>query len=59
MKDLQRLISLTHSDAVKIRTRQLNGTMSEFYDDEKYLCFSMNELINWKPKKVGRKAKKG
>lgn len=57
MEDLKRLISLNHIEASKIRNRQLKGTMTEYYDDEDYLCFSMQELAEWKPKKVGRKPK--
>lgn len=54
---LIRLISLPRKDASKIRDRQLKGTMTEYYDDEKYLCFDDHELKLWKPKKVGRKPK--
>ena len=55
---LIRLISLPHSEATKIRERQKAGTMTEFYDDEQYLCFSEEELKNYKPKKRGRPIKK-
>lgn len=54
---IKRLISLPHSEACKIRARQLAGTMTEFYDDEQYLCFSEEELKNYKPKKRGRPSK--
>lgn len=53
-----RLISLPHSQATKIRERQKAGTMTEFYDDEQYLCFSEEELKNYKPKKRGRPVKR-
>jgi hypothetical protein len=55
---LIRLISLPHSQATKIRERQKAGTMTEFYDDELYLCFSEEELKNYKPKKRGRKSRR-
>lgn len=55
---LVRLISLLKKDAVKIRSRQLSGTMTEYYDDEKYLCFDDKELKTWKPRKRGRKPKR-
>lgn len=55
---LNRLVNLTKSDAVKIRRRQLRGSMKEYYDDELYLCYDTVELNEWKPKKVGRKAKR-
>ncbi len=51
---LKRLISLTYRDARRIRERQKAGTMTEFYDDEQYLCYSEKELKNYKPKKRGR-----
>lgn len=54
---LVRLISLPRKDASKIRDRQLKGTMTEYYDDEKYLCFDDQELKRWKPRKSGRKPK--
>lgn len=54
---MKRLIELTHEQARKIRARQLAGTMTELYDEEKYLCFDEKELEKWKPKKVGRKPK--
>lgn len=55
---LTRLISLPHSQATKIRERQKAGTMTEFYDDEQYLCYSEEELKNYKPKKRGRPVKR-
>lgn len=54
---LKRLISLPHSEATKIRERQKAGTMTEFYDDEQYLCYSEEELQSYKPKKRGRPSK--
>ena len=54
---LVRLISLPHSEATKIRERQKAGTMTEFYDDGQYLCYSEEELNNYKPKKRGRPVK--
>lgn len=51
---LTRLISLPYKEAHRIRERQKSGTMTEFYDDEQYLCFSEEELKNYKPKKRGR-----
>ncbi len=54
---LVRLVSLSRKEACKIRDRQLKGTMTELYDDEKYLCFDDQELKVWKPRKCGRKPK--
>lgn len=54
---LVRLVNLTKSQANKIRERQKKGTMAEHFDSENYLCFDQQEFDNWKPKKVGRKAK--
>ena len=54
---LTRLISLPYKEAHRIRERQKAGTMTEFYDDEQYLCFSEEELKNYKPKKRGRPSK--
>lgn len=57
---MKRLISLSETEARKIRKRQENGTMSELYDSDLYLCYDEKEYKNWKPKKVGRKPiKKG
>lgn len=56
---IRRLISLAHSEATKIRERQKVGTMTEFYDDEKYLCYSEEEYLNYKGNKRGRKPKDG
>lgn len=55
---IKRLISLTHSEACKIRARQLVGTMTEFYDSENYLCYSEEEYKKYKPKKRGRPLKR-
>ena len=55
---LTRLISLPYKEAHRIRERQKAGTMTEFYDDEQYLCFSEEELKNYKPKKRGRPVKR-
>ena len=54
---LIRLVSLSRKDSCKIRNRQLKGTMTEYYDDEYYLCFDDQELKTWKPRKCGRKPK--
>lgn len=54
---LIRLVSLSRKDSCKIRNRQLKGTMTEYYDDEHYLCFDDQELKTWKPRKCGRKPK--
>lgn len=56
--DLKRVISLPHSEAMKIYARINNGTMKEYFDDEEYLCYDKEELKNWKSKKVGRKPRK-
>ena len=55
---IKRLVSLPYRDARRIRERQKAGTMTEFYDDEQYLCYSEEEYINYKPKKSGRPAKR-
>lgn len=55
---LKRLIELNRSEAAKIRARQINGTMTEYYDEEQYLCFDEDELESYKPLKKGRPAKK-
>ena len=55
---MKRLVELTHSEAQKIRSRQLKGTMKELYDQENYLCFDEIEYKNWKPRKNGRKPKR-
>ena len=55
---LVRLISLPKSQAVKIRRRQKEGTMTEVFDKEQYLCFIQKEYDEWKPRKVGRKPNK-
>lgn len=52
---LVRLRDLYTVDAQKIRSRQKKQTMSEYFDEEGYLCFSQEEYDAWKPKKVGRK----
>ena len=49
-----RLSSLTHSERVRIRKRQMKGTMSDLVDEEGYICYDPNELESWKPKKAGR-----
>lgn len=54
---MKRMIDLSPSEAAKIRKRQVNGTMNEYYDDDNYLCFSEEEYANWKPRKCGRKVK--
>ncbi len=53
----KRLIELPRGEATKIRARQKSGTMTELYDEEQYLCFDEEELVTYKPKKVGRPAK--
>lgn len=57
MSDLKRLIDLPRNEAVKIRRRQMVGVMKEIYDEENYLCYSEEDLRNYKPSKVGRKPK--
>lgn len=52
---IKRLFSLSHNEARKIRARQLAGTMSEFYDEEQYLCYSEEEYKSYTGKKRGRK----
>ena len=55
-KDLERLINLNSTEAKKIRARQKAGTMSVYYDKEKYICYSKKELNVYKPRKKGRKS---
>ena len=54
---IKRVIELTHSEACKIRARQRAGTMNEYFDDEKYLCYETDELDTYKPRKTGRPLK--
>ena len=55
---LKRIIELPYNEARKIRARQKVGTMKEYYDKEKYLCFKEEELKNYKPRKIGRPVKR-
>lgn len=55
---LKRIIELSYNEARKIRARQKVGTMKEYYDEEKYICFDEEELKNYKPRKYGRHAKR-
>lgn len=55
---LKRIIELNYNEARKIRARQKVGTMKEYYDEEKYLCFDEEELKSYKPRKDGRPAKR-
>lgn len=52
---LKRLISLSHTEATRIRNRQIVGTMTEFYDDDGYLCYDEDDLNGYKPRKRGRR----
>ena len=54
---IKRVFTLDKSEARKIRARQKNGTMTEIYDDDCYICYDVDEYKKWKPKKVGRKTK--
>lgn len=51
---IKRLCDCKHSFSQKIRARQKSGTMTEYYDDEGYVCFDEDELEIYKPKKKGR-----
>lgn len=55
MSDIKRLIDLPRNEANKIRARQKAGSMNEYYDDENYLCYSVQELENFQKAKAGRK----
>ena len=55
--ELVRLVSLTYSEARKIRARQRTKTMTEYFDEDGYLCFDPKELQTYKPLKSGRKPK--
>lgn len=55
MSDIKRLIDLSRTEAGKIRARQKAGAMKEYYDEENYLCYSIQELENYKKGKAGRK----
>lgn len=55
MSDIKRLIDLPRNEANKIRARQKAGSMNEYYDDKNYLCYSVQELENYKKGKAGRK----
>ena len=52
---IKRVFDLDSSEARKVRARQKKGTMSEIYDDNRYLCYDVGEYENWTPKKPGRK----
>ena len=41
MSDIKRLIDLSRTEAGKIRARQKAGAMKEYYDEENYLCYSI------------------
>lgn len=55
---LKRLKELSKRESAKIRARQISGTMTEYYDDDSYLCFDEDELKTYKSKKSGRQPKK-
>lgn len=55
---LVRLATLLHNDRIKIRKRQMKGTMSDLVDSEGYICYDADELKTWKPKKAGRPSTK-
>lgn len=52
---LKRLTSCSTTDYRAIRARQRRGTLSEYYDEQGYVCYDENELKDWKPAKRGRK----
>lgn len=54
---IKRICELNKTEASKIRARQKNGTMEEYYDDDCYICYDVDEYKNWKPRKNGRKVK--
>lgn len=54
---IKRVFEMLPTDARKIRARQKNGTMTEIYDDDGFICYDVDEYNSWKPKKRGRKAK--
>lgn len=54
---IKRLVSLPHKEACKIRARQMVGTMTSYYDEQNYLCYSEEELENYIPNKSGRPTK--
>lgn len=52
--EIVRLISLSKTEAAKIRARQKKGTMSTVFDDEDYLCYIKKEYDDWKARRAGR-----
>ena len=55
---LKRVVEVSRTVAAKIRSRQNNGTMTLYFDNDGYTCFDTEEYDNWKSKKVGRKPKR-
>ena len=53
---LKRMCELSHAERNKIRKRQQQGTMTEYYE-KGYLCYDVDELAIYKPKPQGRPAK--
>ena len=51
-----RLNWVSKNEREKIRKRQLAGTMTEYYDQQGFLCYDENELLTYKPRKKGRPA---
>ena len=56
---LKRIAELPRNEAARIRSRQNNGSMSVFFDEQNYICYDEEELAKWTKKKAGRKPKIG
>ena len=57
---LKRVVDLpTITESAKIYARLRNRTMTYYEDEEGYAMYDEDELLNYKPKKSGRKSKNG
>lgn len=54
---LKRMKDLPRNVYSKYRIRQKKGNMTEYIDEEGYICYDEDEVENYKPKKRGRPAK--
>lgn len=54
---LKRVIDMpTLVESKRIYARFKKGTMTYYEDDEGYACYDEDELLNYKPPRVGRKS---
>lgn len=54
--ELMRMCDVGHAERNKIRKRQMQGTMTEYYE-KGYLCFDIDELATYVPRPKGRPPK--